>query len=383
MPPIRMIRLIMRAPLRHIAVPCCLFALSALATSLSAQQPAGKPTLRPGQAPPPTSKSGPAPKPGQVTQTAGQANIGPKAEQPKQQRPDPNLMVIEPISPELKEILDEWEQKSGQIKSLHGKHTRFEFNRTFAVEKRAEGKFYVETPDKGRIDLVGKPRKNDVSTKIDKNTGKPYQLAVGSDQMWICSGDEIIIVNGDEKTYQIESIPERMRGANIIEGPLPFLFGMKANKAHERFQITLVGKNESSLFLRIVPRRKSEKESYELAEVQLDRKSYLPIAVKLHDSTGNLETLYKFEILDVNNRSMRSKLAAVFGDSDPFHPNLREMGYKLVLPSQEEGVARPNAPGVKGTSNGATAPRSNSAGPPAKSGQPAPRQSNSTTQPRK
>ena len=380
MPPIRMIRLIMRAPFRHFAVPCCLFALSALATSLFAQQPTGKATLRPGQAPSTTSKSGPATKPGQVSQTAAQANI---AEAPKQPRPNDNPMVIKPVSPELKEILDEWEQKSGAIKSLHGRHTRFVYNSVFELEKRAEGKFYVETPDKGRIDLAGlPPKKNEVSKKVSKLTGKNYRLEADRDEMWICNGDEIVMVNGDEKTYEIAPVPEHLRGTKIIDGPLPFLFGMKSAEAQRRFELTLLSNTATTVIIQIVPRRQSDADNYKTAEIILDKKTYLPIAVRMHDPSGTLETVYKFEILDVNNRSLKAKLAGVFGDNDPFHPDLRKKGYKLVLPSQEEGTARPTAPGAKGTNGGGNAPRTNSADLPAKGGQQAPRQTNSATVPR-
>lgn len=374
-----MIRLIMRAPLRYFAVPCGLLALSALATSLFAQQPAGKPMLRPGQAPPPASKSGPAPKPGQVSQTAAQANI---AEAPKQPRPSDNPMIIEPVSPELKEILDEWEQKSGAIKSLHGRHTRFVYNSVFDLEKRADGKFYVETPDKGRIDLVGlPPKKNEVSKKVGKQSGKPYRLEADRDEMWICNGDEIVMVNGDEKTYEVAPVPEHLRGTKIIDGPLPFLFGMKSAEAQKRFQLTLLSNTATTVMIQIVPRRQSDADNYKTAEIMLDKKSYLPIAVRMYDQSDSLETVYRFEILDVNNRSLKAKLAGVFGDSDPFHPDLRKKGYKLVLPSQEAGTAQPPAPGAKGT-NGAVVPRNNGAGPSSNGGQQAPRQSNSATVPR-
>lgn len=380
MPPIRMIRLIMRAPLRHFAVPCGLLALSALATSLFAQQPTGKPTLRPGQAPPTMTKNGPAPKPGPVTQTAAQANI---PEAPKQPRPDRNPMIIEPVTPELKKILEEWEQKSGAIKSLHGRHTRFVYNKVFELEKRAEGKFYVETPDKGRIDLVGlPPKKNEVSKKVGEQTGKPYRLEADRDEMWICNGDEIVMVNGDEKTYEIAPIPEHLRGTKIIDGPLPFLFGMKSADAQKRFQLTLLSNSATTVIIQIVPRRQSDADNYKTAEIILDKKTYLPIAVRMHDPSGNLETVYRFEILDVNNRSLKAKLAGVFGDSDPFYPDLRKKGYKLVLPAQEEGAVRSPAPGAKGTSNGSTAPRTNSAGLLSTGSQQAPRQTNSATQPR-
>lgn len=361
MPPIRMIRLIMRAPLRHFAVPCCLLALSALATSLFAQQPAGKSPLRPAQSPPATSKPGPA---------------------TKQARPDDNPMIIEPVSPELKEILNEWEQKSGAIKSLHGKHTRYVYNSVFDLEKRAEGKFYVETPDKGRIDLVGlPPKKNEVSKKVGKQTGERYRLEADRDEMWICNGDEIVMVNGDEKTYEVAPVPEHLRGTKIMDGPLPFLFGMKSADAQKRFQLKLLSNTPTSLTIQIEPRRQSDADNYKMAEIMLDKKSYLPIAVRMYDQSDSLETVYRFEILDVNNRSLKAKLVGVFGDSDPFHPDLRKKGYKLVLPSQEEGTARPAAPGAKGT-NGSSAPRSNSAGLPSTGGQQAPRQANSATQPR-
>ncbi len=381
MPPIRMIRLIMRALLRSYAVPCSLLALSALATNLFAQQPAGKATLRPAQSPPAAPKSGTAPpgtstKPGQVSQTAGQGSVGPKPA-----RGEPPLMVIKPVSPEMKEILDEWEQKSARIKSLHGKHTRYVYNHVFELEKRAEGKFYVETPDKGRIDLVGlPPEKKEVSKKRGPETGKPYRIEADRGEMWICNGEEIVMVNGDEKTYEVAPLPKELRGTNIIDGPLPFLFGMKATDAEKRYQLSLLGQNDKSLTIQIVPRRQSDMDSYKVAEIRLDKKTYLPLAVRMIDQSG-LETVYVFEILDVNNTSLRSKLAGIFGDSDPFHPDLRKKGYKLVLPSIEEGTARPPALGAKG-SNGATAPRSNATGSSANGAQQPQRQANSNPQPR-
>lgn len=380
MPPIRMIRLIMRALLRSYAVPCSLLALSALTTNLFAQQPAGKSTLRSAQTPPAASKTGTTPgtstKPGQVSQMAGQGSVGPKPVRGG----EPPVMVIKPVSPEMKEILDEWEQKSARIKSLHGKHTRYVYNHVFELEKRAEGKFYVETPDKGRIDLVGlPPEKKDVSKKRGP-TGKPFRIEADRDEMWICNGEEIVMVNGDEKTYEVAPLPKELRGTNIIDGPLPFLFGMKATDAEKRYQLSLVGQSEKSLTILIIPRRQSDVDNYKEAEIRLDKKTYLPLAVKMIDGSG-LETVYVFEILDVNNTSLRSKLAGIFGDSDPFHPDLRKKGYKLVLPSIEEGTARPPALGAKGA-NGTAAPRTNATGFPATGGQQPQRQANTNPPPR-
>lgn len=310
--------------------------LSAFVASLSAQQPIGKATPRPAQPQPGQPKAGPATKAGQVVQVGGQANIGAKPP-----RPAGGTLVVQPVSPELQEILDDWEQHSSQIKSLHGKHTRFVYNHVFEIEKRSNGTWYLETPDKGRIDLVGlPPQKKEVSRKIGKQSRKPYRIESDRQEMWICNGEEIVIVNGDEKTYEVAPVPPHLRGTNIVNGPLPFLFGMKAVDAQKRYELTLLENGKTSAKIKIVPRFQSDQDNYKWAELFLDKARYLPTAVRLLDPTENLETVYLFEIIDVNNRSLKAKFWDIFGDSDPFHPDLKKKGYKLVLPAQEE-IATP------------------------------------------
>ena len=328
-----MIRLIMRTPFRFMVVPCGVLVLSAFIANLSAQQPASKSAPRSTQPQPAPPKAGAA---AQVVPVGGLGAAKPP-------RPVGMALVVQPISPELLKILDDWERHSSQIKSLHGKHTRFVYNKVFEIEKRSNGVWYLETPDKGRIDLVGKPpKKNEVSIKIGQYSGKPYRIESDRQEMWICDGEEIVIANGDEKTYEIAPVPEHLRGTNIVNGPLPFLFGMKAADAQKRFELELLNNGKTSAKIRIVPRLDSDKVNYEMAEIILDKTSYLPIAVKL--LAGSLETVYSFEILEVNNRSLKAKFWDIFGDNDPFHPDLKKKGYKLVLPAQA-GIAAPQKDG--------------------------------------
>lgn len=360
MPPIRMIRFIMRAPFRLIAVLPGVLVLSAFVADLFAQQPTGKATPRSSQPQAGPARTGQAAKQDTLPQPGGQYNIGAKPDADKLPRPAGEPLVIKPVSPELREILDDWEQHSSQIKSLHGKHTRFVYNHVFEVEKRSDGKWYLETPDKGRIDLVGiPPKKGEVSRKIGKQSGKPYRIEPDREEIWICSGEEIVIANGEEKTYEVAPVPEHLRGTNIVNGPLPFLFGMKAIDAQKRYELTLLANGEKSARIQIVPRFQRDADNYRKAVIILDKARYLPTAVQLEDPTGNLETVYLFEILDVNNRSLRTKLGTIFGgDSDPFRPDLKKKGYKLVLPVQEE-IATPRTNGKDGRPvNGQQAPRS-------------------------
>ncbi|HSG73234.1 MAG TPA: hypothetical protein VLA12_22655, partial [Planctomycetaceae bacterium] len=64
-----------------------------------------------------------------------------------------NAPANAPIDPQLAQILKTWENKTSGITKLSGTHRRFVYDFVFEVEKRADGKFYYESPDKGRIDI--------------------------------------------------------------------------------------------------------------------------------------------------------------------------------------------------------------------------------------
>ena len=53
-------------------------------------------------------------------------------------------------------------------------------------------------------------------------------------QRWICTGKQIFIIHDDTKIYDKIDIPAQQQGKNIMNGPLPFLFGLKAEQAKAR-----------------------------------------------------------------------------------------------------------------------------------------------------
>lgn len=370
----------MRAPCRFVAVPSGILVLLVLVANLPAQQPVGKASTKSSEPKSGGSSGGQNPKGGPIIPASGQYNLGPKAgvnslPRPDGSSPQANVEKVQPVSPELQKILEEWERKSSQIRSLHGTHTRTVYNIVFEVEKRSEGKWYVETPDKGRIDLIGTPpKKGEVSKRIGKS-GKPFRIEADRAEKWICDGIEIKMVNDEDKSYEVADLPRHLRGTNIINGPLPFLFGMKAEEIKKRYLIELLEtKNQDVHTLRVEPRRQNDQDNYKEAFVRLEKVRFLPMAVKLVDPTGNLETIYTFTISrdgvnNVNSSNFMSKMKDLFGgdDSDPFHPNLKK--YKRVLPPQtaEGNVAPAGATGNRpGTS---TTPRSGGTSQPAPNSQ--------------
>lgn len=251
----------------------------------------------------------------------------------------------EKLPPALETILRDWETKSSQIKFLHGSHTRTVYNLVFQEERVAKGKFFLQTPDKGRIDLVGeKPKAGVKSARIGLN-GEPFHIVPDRSEKWICTGDEIVMVDDEQKTYQPIPLPEEAKGTNIINTPLPFLFGMKADDAKRRFHFELNKETKENAVLIIHPKMEADLQNYKKAFVILDKSTYLPTAVKLIDPTANLETVYKFEAVKINDNGIRAKIGEVLGwrDKDIFRPDLKGQGYKLVLPPAPEAPPQKNS----------------------------------------
>lgn len=257
-------------------------------------------------------------------------------------RPDPAgaVLRVQQVSPELEAILQKWAQESAKIKKLEGNHTRLEYDEVFQVEKRSEGKFYYEQPDKGRIDIAGmKVPEGAQGNKRNKN-GKPFKLASGENERWICDGKRIFAVDEDEKTYEVYPIPLERRGANIMEGPLPFLFGMPADTAKKRYFLRLLQNTPQQIVIAVKPRRRADAANYREAKVILNPKTYLPNAVLLDHPSGNQSTVYVFKNVVANKN--KGFFDGLFGkDRDPFRPDLNKYRLEGKVAAVPENNERP------------------------------------------
>ncbi len=222
----------------------------------------------------------------------------------------------------MEDILVEWEQKSAQIQRLEGTFKRITYDKVFAIEQVSDGKYCFKFPDLGSFDQKG--------SKVEGKRGRLYPQKPGPDERWVCDGMRILKIDDKADQYEEIGIPPEDRGQNIRNSPLPFLFGMKANEAKQRYYIEMNKEksNENSVWLKVQPLMQQDLANYKMAEVVLDRTHFLPIAVKLYDTTGNKEDVYLFDqspgSMTVNGRSWKQWLAG-----DPLKPDLR--GYKKMI----------------------------------------------------
>lgn len=264
-----------------------------------------------------------------------------------QRKPRPNpadaVLQVQNLPQELEDILVKWEKESGKINRLEGGHMKIEYNDVFCVEKWSEGQFYYEKPDKGRIDITGKKIPQGAKPgKANPKTGKPYTLEPGENQKWVCDGNRIFKIDEDEKAYEIYPIPLDRRGANIMEGPLPFLFGMPAKTAKQRYFLQLIQNTPQQIVIAVKPRRRADAANYQEAKVLLNPKTFLPGAVQLIHPGGNQSTVYRFEDVQVNKP--RGILSKWLGKT-PFTPDLDD--YQLqgkVVAQADGGQAQQPAP---------------------------------------
>lgn len=215
----------------------------------------------------------------------------------------------EPLPPRLEQILVEWSNATKKIEKLEGQHVKHVYDSVFAVEKLSRGKFYYEAPDKGRIDIEPEAVKaGAVSQRVDPKTRKPFKLMPDTAERWVCTGKNILKIDDEGRKVQYFPIPPENQGQRIMDGPLPFLFGMPPELAKRRYDLTLIseGRNETLKMdvvrLRAVPKWKQDAANYKEANVILSKATWLPVAVQLVDPTGNAETVYRFHNVTVNKK---------------------------------------------------------------------------------
>lgn len=234
-----------------------------------------------------------------------------------------NAKQRKPISQDMLRVLQFWEKSSSRIKKLRGNHHRIILNHTYKTEMQSRGVFYYEGPDKGRMDIEPITIKEGAKSKrIDKKTNKPYDLITDRPEKWICNGKKIWEIDVKEKVATEIDVPPSNQGQNIMEGPLPFLFGMPAEMAQDRYELSFVkplNADRQFIWLEILPRWDMDAQNWSKARLRIDKQTFLPSAVQMVNPGGNLETTYIFEKLVKNSLDLPWR--------NPFQPSLR--GYKL------------------------------------------------------
>jgi len=276
-------------------------------------------------APPPT--GGYPQQPGVVTQ-------GPMSQQPgtgahAQQAPAPPFFLTPEQQAEVDRILTAWEKHTSGVRTFDCKFVRFQYDEVFG--KAGQPMF----EEKGEIKYASP----------DKAT---FRVLSERPEHWICDGKSIFVYNYQKKQISEYRLPPELQGSAIADGPIPFLFGAKAESLKKRYFLRVIPEysRAGEVWIQAFPRRQQDAANFHHAEVILATEKMLPSAIQLHDpNNGKSRTVYKFDSPRINPIDPFKHLdpLKLFG-SDPFRPELPGRDWIRVVEDPPSQAAQRQPP---------------------------------------
>jgi TIGR03009 family protein len=162
------------------------------------------------------------------------APAGPVANLPaKQAGPPKGFDLSENQQKLLDQILLKWEQQGNKVKTYSCQFTRWEYDQVYGnpadhgKKSEGSGEIRFKAPDTGLYQIKGL-QEFDPAKKVVKPKSE------GLDH-WICDGKAIWEYNAEKKQLIERRLPPELQGKAISEGPLPFIFGAKAEQLKRRY----------------------------------------------------------------------------------------------------------------------------------------------------
>lgn len=280
------------------------------------------------------------------------------AQVPGQPQPAPrNVPNWIPLSPAhekyLDEILNYWEFKTSQIERYRCNFKRYEYEMTRRVTptNQTNYEFVNKTYTEGKIQYAA-PDKGLFKAETIKHRTPPRQAGgppVWQDQVdgprehWVCDGESIFEFNHPDKQLVVRPLPPEMKGKQIAEGPLPFMFGAKAEQIKSRFWVHVITpKNAQNEFhLEAMPKTFQDAQNFRMLHIIIDGGDFLPKAMVLFHR-NNAKTTFLFEQREVN---WNITLAALnIFRRDFYEPSLPGRDWKKVIVPVEQAAPEPAAP---------------------------------------
>ena len=234
---------------------------------------------------------------------------------------------------EMDLLLDEWEKQSKKVTSLQVVFERIDRSLKWG-DQVYQGQAILKSPDlaclefkKAVDDGQGKPvyKTNDKGQKVLDVEKEPFQRIV-------CTGKEVLQFEFDEKAIYVYPLDKEARQKALQQGPLPFLFNMKAADARQRYGMTLLDQTKDEYTIAIIPREEIDKQSFNKAFVRLSKANFLPNYLVLLPVGEKEKQEFRFTMIAPNQVVPEGY----------FHPSIDLVGWKV---NRNEEVGKTPAAG--------------------------------------
>jgi TIGR03009 family protein len=254
---------------------------------------------------------------------AGQTPIRQPGERPSENAPVNNRpsngagAIIpcpwDPLTPaeqgSVDELMKAWEQHSSDIERYRCNFTRWEFDTVFGPKDPTkpktvgEGRLLYAAPDKGLFEVTSLKVYVAPAKAGDKEEWKP-RAPEEIGEYWVCDGKRIFAFDAKKKQLIESELPPQMQGKAIVDGPLPFLFGAKADKIKARYWLRLITPEGVSgeQWIEASPKYAADALNFKMVHVIIDEKDFLPKAIQSFDPSFNPNKNPKRSVYTFENR---------------------------------------------------------------------------------
>jgi TIGR03009 family protein len=292
--------------------------------------------------------------------------IGPLAPQGPQQ---PSWIPLDPGHEKwVNQVLQYWETRSSKIKALTCQFRKWEYDPVFGPKEAdgrtpnfkapltiAEGEIKYAAPDKGKFQV----------TKLSRYAGPPTmpggdpQYAVQDasfSEHWVSDGKSVFEYDSRNKRLIQRELPPEMQGKAIADGPLPFLFGARAETIRARYWVRgLPQGGKGKYWLEAVPKSRQDAQNFKAVTIVLDEKTYLPellevLAPNYDSKTNPARTTYQFTQHDVvdDNLDYQELLKKLNPFKTAFYAPKLPSGWTRITQRPDGSTVVPGVPGAQG-----------------------------------
>ena len=259
-------------------------------------------------------------------QTVGQAS----------QPPAERVAVAPPVQPPvlspqeqamLDQLLAAWEARNAAVRTWSCTFHKWEYNAWSPAGPNGDQLAFAEStgelkyaaPDKGLFHVK--------ESKQWSPEARRYEVRSGEfGEHWVCNGESIYEYRHSEKQLRETRLPPEMRGKAISDGPLPFVFGAKAETLKKRYWMRIITPPEvrDQVWLEALPRFQADAANFSKVELILQARDLMPFAIQIYKPGGSDRDVYQF---DPRTNLIDKGLDMIRDFAKPITP----FGYKYVL----------------------------------------------------
>lgn len=237
----------------------------------------------------------------------------------------------------LEQLLAAWETRNASVRTWSCGFHKWEYNAwspTNAGEQLAfaesSGEIKYAAPDKGLFRVKASKQWNPETRRYEVRTGE-----VG--EHWVCNGTSIYEFRHTERQLRETKLPPEMQGKAISDGPLPFVFGAKAETLKKRYAMRIITPPgvTDQVWLEALPRFQADAANFSKVELILQARDLMPFAIQIYKPGGQDRDVYQF---DPKTSLIDRGLDMIRDFSRPITP----LGYTFIV--EDAGGGQPPPP---------------------------------------